>query len=256
MNAIPPDRAPRFVPIPAVDIRGGLCVRLLRGEFDQETVYGGDPVECAQRWVSEGARRLHVVDLDGARDGVRQNADAVARLLRETRVPVQVGGGIRTLETARMLIGQGADRVVVGTAAAEDFAHLRKWVETLTPERLVVGVDARHGQVVIRGWREVTQHTVGHFCARLRDAGVVRVLYTDVGRDGTLEGPDVSTIRTLVSDYGLRVLASGGVASLDHLRDVANAGAEGAIIGKALYAGVLRLPDVVAEFDHTEAGTC
>jgi len=233
-----------FTPIPAVDIRGGRCVRLVQGDFARETRYADDPAEMARHWQAEGAHRLHVVDLDGARDGIRTNSDVIRRLLRSVDVPVQVGGGIRSLETARALLDDGADRVIVGTAAAEHPEILSAWVEALGAECLIVGVDARHGQVVTHGWLSATDVNVLSFCQTLAAAGVGRVIYTDVARDGLLGGPDIPGTREIARVVG--VIASGGVSTVEHLRRLAEAGAEGAIVGTALYEGRLNLSDALA----------
>jgi phosphoribosylformimino-5-aminoimidazole carboxamide ribotide isomerase len=233
-----------FTPIPAVDIRGGRCVRLVQGDFARETSYADDPAEMARHWQDQGASRLHVVDLDGARDGVRANAEVISRLVSGIRIPVQVGGGIRSLETARALLDQGADRVVVGTRAAEEPDALAQWVAELGAERLVVGVDARDGRVATHGWISLTDMNVVAFCERLADLGVERVVYTDVGRDGVLTGPNVEITRQVARVIG--VIGSGGVATVEHLRALAEAGAEGAIIGTALYEGRLQLRDALA----------
>jgi len=233
-----------FQPIPAVDIRGGRCVQLVQGDFARETTYGHDPAEMARYWQAQGAQRLHVVDLDGARDGVRTNAGVIATLIEAVEIPVQVGGGIRSLETARVLLEQGADRVVVGTAAAEAPDALAEWIAALGAERLIVGVDARNARVATHGWQQLTDLDVPAFCKVLAMLGVRRVLYTDVGRDGMLGGPDVEGTRAVARI--LSVLASGGVSSADQLRSLADAGAEGAIIGTALYAGRLSLSDALA----------
>ena len=222
-------------------------MRLVQGDYARERVFGDDPVAMAQHWAGQGAERLHVVDLDGARDGSRPNQQAIRRLLAQVTIPVQVGGGVRSLANAQALLDDGADRVVVGTAAAEDPHALRTWVEALGAERLVVGVDARNGLVATRGWTETTALQAEDFCHQLADLGVIRILYTDISRDGTLEGPNVAAIRMVIeSEPRLKVLASGGVARLDDLRALADAGAEGAIIGTALYDGRLTLDAVLA----------
>jgi phosphoribosylformimino-5-aminoimidazole carboxamide ribotide isomerase len=233
-----------FTPIPAVDIRGGRCVRLVQGDFSRETRYADDPAEMARHWERQGAQRLHVVDLDGARDGVRANAEVVQRLLRSVTIPVQVGGGVRSMSTAAELLDQRADRVVVGTRAAEDPAVLAEWVETLGADRLIVGVDARDGHVATRGWVHTVNEDVLAFCERLAALGVRHVVYTDVARDGLLTGPDIETTRAVARI--LKVIGSGGVATLDHLRALAEAGAEGAIVGTALYEGKLALNEALA----------
>src|SRR5205823_9491145 len=209
--------------------------------FARETRYGDDPAAMARHWEAEGGQRLHVVDLDGARDGVRAKPSAIERLLACVRIPIQVGGGIRSLDTARELLDHGADRVVVGTAAAERPEVLAQWVRQLGADRLVVGVDARDGRVATRGWLNLTDVDVITFCRALAECGVQRVVYTDVGRDGILGGPDVETTREVARV--IAVIASGGVASVEHLRALANAKAEGAIIGTALYQERLKLKD-------------
>jgi phosphoribosylformimino-5-aminoimidazole carboxamide ribotide isomerase len=233
-----------FQPIPAVDIRGGRCVQLVQGDFARETAYSDDPAEMARHWQAQGAQRLHVVDLDGARDGVRGNAAAISKLLEAVEIPVQVGGGVRSLDTAKALLEQGADRVVVGTAAAERPEALEEWIEALGAERLIVGVDARNARVATHGWQTLTDLDVPGFCQVLARVGVRRVLYTEVGRDGMLGGPDIDGTRAVAKI--LTVLASGGVSTVDHLRALAEAGAEGAIIGTALYEGRLKLSDALA----------
>jgi phosphoribosylformimino-5-aminoimidazole carboxamide ribotide isomerase len=233
-----------FTPIPAVDIRGGRCVRLVQGDFSREKHYADDPVEMARHWVDQGAQRLHVVDLDGARDGVRANAAVIARVLGSVNIPVQVGGGIRSVETARTLLDGGADRVIVGTRAAEDPEVLSEWLDALGPERLVVGVDARDGRVATHGWLNLTDVPVYDLCERLARLGVRRVVYTDIGRDGVLDGPDLLTTREIAKVIG--VIGSGGISQVEHLRALAEAGAEGAIIGTALYERRLQLGDALA----------
>ena len=222
-------------------------MRLVQGDYARERVFADDPVEMARHWVEQGARRLHVVDLDGARDGTRPNGASIQRLLAEVSIPVQVGGGVRSLQAAEQLLADGADRVVVGTAAAEHLDALGEWLAALGPERLVVGVDARDGLVATHGWTATTHLAALDFCHQLAELGVVRVLYTDISRDGTLEGPNLDGLKRLVAgEPRLKVLASGGVARLDDLRALAEAGAEGAIIGTALYDGRLTLDAVLA----------
>jgi phosphoribosylformimino-5-aminoimidazole carboxamide ribotide isomerase len=197
----------------------------------------------ARHWEALGAQRLHVVDLDGARDGVRQNAEVIRRLVSGVGIPVQVGGGIRALDTARALLGEGVDRVVIGTAAAEHPEALGEWVEVLAPERMIVGVDARGGRVATHGWQTLTDVAVLTLCVKLAAVGIRRVLYTDVARDGRLVGPDVEGTRQIATI--LAVIGSGGVATVEHLQQLAQAGAEGAIVGTALYEGRLALSDAL-----------
>jgi phosphoribosylformimino-5-aminoimidazole carboxamide ribotide isomerase len=235
-----------FTPIPAVDIKDGRCVRLLQGDYDKVTVYGDDPAEMAKRWESEGAERLHVVDLDGAREGKRVNAGAVSSILQAVSIPVQVGGGLRSLNVAKQLLVEGAARVVAGTAAAETFANMRQWAAELTPERFIIGVDVRDGYVATRGWETVTTMKALPFCQALAEAGIERIFFTDVSRDGMLQGPNVEVIGEIVKKTPLKVIASGGVTSADDIKALVAVGAEGAIIGKALYDGRLKLADALA----------
>ena len=233
-----------FTPIPAVDIRGGRCVRLVQGDFAQEKRYADDPAEMARHWASQGAQRLHVVDLEGARDGRRVNATVIARLIRSVSIPVEVGGGIRSVETAEALLQEGADRVIVGTHAVEDPDSLSEWIQALGPESLVVGVDARDGRVATHGWLNLSELSVIDLCEQLATLGIQRVVYTDVGRDGLLGGPNIEMTREVARRIG--VIGSGGVSSVEHLRALADIGAEGAIIGTALYEGRLQLTDALA----------
>jgi len=232
-----------FTPVPAVDIRGGRCVRLVQGDFSRETRYADDPAEMARHWQAQGAQWLHIVDLDGARDGVRANAATIARLLAAVDIPVQVGGGIRSIGTARELLAAGAARVVVGTRAAEEPDALADWIDALGTDHVVVGVDARDGRVATHGWTSVTDLSVTTLCERLAGLGVQRVVFTDVGRDGLLGGPNVDLTREVARVIG--VIGSGGVSTVEHLRALAEAGAEGAIIGTALYEGRLSLKDAL-----------
>jgi phosphoribosylformimino-5-aminoimidazole carboxamide ribotide isomerase len=233
-----------IVPIPAIDIRDGRCVRLIKGDFRKETIYGDDPADMARHWEAQGAERLHIVDLDGAREGVRSNAETVQRAIRAVHIPVQVGGGVRSIEVARQLIDEGADRVIVGTAAAEQPDQLAEWLNALGSERVIVGVDALQGWVATRGWAESTQLQAVEFCKVLQVVGVARVLFTDIDRDGTLGGPNIQCTRQLASI--IRVIASGGVSSQEHLRQLHETGAEAAVIGTALYDGRLSLQDALS----------
>ena len=230
--------------IPAIDIRGGRCVRLVQGDFARETAYGDDPAAMARHWQEQGAQRLHVVDLDGARDGQRHNAVVIERVIDTLQIPVQVGGGVRTLADAQELLSLGADRVIVGTALVEHPERVDEWLHAVDPEQLVVAVDARGRQVASRGWQTSTDRDVTTFCQVLTTRGVLRVLYTDVERDGMLGGPNVEVTGELASI--LKVIGSGGVGSVEHLRQLAQAGAEAAIVGTALYEGTISLQEALA----------
>lgn len=224
--------------LPAVDVRGGRVVRLLRGSADAETVYGSDPAEAARRWEAEGAERLHVVDLDAALGGTPQ-ADAIAALIAAVSIPVEVGGGIRTLADAVRYRDRGADRVIFGTAAVSApevvQSALAAW-----PEAVAIALDARNGRVAVAGWKEISTVGAVELALRCRDWGVRRIQYTDVLRDGALVGPNLEATRELARAAGVPVTASGGVASLEDLRQVAALrpdGVDEVIVGRALYDG-------------------
>lgn len=236
--------------IPAIDIRGGRCVRLTQGDYERETVYAEDPAAVARRWQDAGGQRLHVVDLDGARQGRPLNAAAIQRVLAAVFLPVQVGGGIRNLAAVEQYLEMGANRVVLGTAVVKDRPFL---MEALAQhgERIVVAVDARDGIVVAEGWREATKVAVVDLIRELVGLGVRRIAYTDVVRDGTLTEPNFAAIESLleavpVTQPPLAVIYSGGIASIDHLLRLAGLGLEGAIVGKALYTGAIDLAEALA----------
>ena len=230
--------------IPAIDIRGRRCVRLYQGDFGRETVFADDPVEVAGRWQDEGAGRLHVVDLDGARDGRPVNADIVRRIVAAVRVPVEVGGGLRNRPSIERYLDTGVDRVVLGTAAVKDRALLTE-VLAEHAQRIVVGVDARQGVVAIEGWQKETPLTAAELVSELAALGVARVIYTDALRDGTLEGPNFPAIENLMAKASVPVIYAGGVSSIGDLTRLASLGLEGAIVGKALYTRDLDLREAL-----------
>jgi len=236
--------------IPAIDIRGGRCVRLVQGDYERETVFADDPAEAARRWRDAGAKRLHVVDLDGAREGRAVNAAVVERIVTAVDVPVQLGGGLRDLETVRRYLEAGVERVVLGTAAVKDIGLLTVALE-LFPGRIAVGVDARDGTVVTEGWLEASGISAAELVRRLGALGVPRVIYTDTLRDGTLTEPNLAALEALLADIrasggDTRVIYSGGVSSLDHIRRLAETGVEGVIVGRALYTGDIDLREALA----------
>jgi phosphoribosylformimino-5-aminoimidazole carboxamide ribotide isomerase len=232
---------------PAIDLRGGRCVRLLRGAFDAETVYGDDPVAVARQWEAAGAHWLHVVDLDGARAGRPEQAALVADICAAVRIPVQVGGGLRDETAVAAVIGAGAARAVVGTAAIQNPAFCRA-VCRAHPGRVALGLDARDGRLRVAGWIEGVAESPADLAARATNLGVAAVIYTDIGRDGTQEGPDLEGTRAVARAAGVPVIASGGVGSLADVRAVAALaadGVEGVIIGRALYTGAVALADAL-----------
>jgi phosphoribosylformimino-5-aminoimidazole carboxamide ribotide isomerase len=237
-----------MIPIPAIDLLGGRCVRLSQGQYDQETVYGDDPVAMALHWQALGAQRLHVVDLDGAKEGSPRNHDLIAGIAMTLTIPVQVGGGIREAETIEKLLTLGVDRCILGTRAAQD----RPWAEQMFRafgERLILGIDAKDGFVAVKGWLETTALTAVELALALKPVGAARIIYTDISRDGMLTGPNVEATARLAAETGMAVIASGGMSTLDDLRHLAqHPGIEGAIIGRALYTGAIDLAEAVRDF--------
>ena len=232
--------------IPAIDLIDGRCVRLYQGDYSRETVYSDDPVEVALRWERLGARRIHVVDLDGARAGSPQNLDVISRIADAVRVPVQMGGGVRTIDSIREVIDSGVDRVMLGTVAVRDPAIVTSACEQFGAETILVAIDSRDGNVAVSGWTDGSETSATDLLRLMMDASVRTFLCTDISRDGTLAGPDYDLMRRLVAIAGNGVIAAGGIASIDHLRDLAYIGVGGAVIGRALYTGDIDLAEAVS----------
>ena len=233
---------------PAIDLRGGQVVRLCQGDYDRETVYGTDPCAQAREFISAGARYLHVVDLDGARDGTLANFDSIAAIAKQGGLTIEVGGGIRTEERVRRYLDLGVGRCILGTIAVKDFDFTARMAQTYG-DQIAVGVDARDGYVAVNGWKELSQEKGVDFCRRLRDAGVKTVIYTDISRDGAGRGTNLELYRELATIEGLEITASGGVSSLEELRELERTGVAAAILGKALYTGRLDLRTVIDEME-------
>lgn len=230
--------------IPAIDIKGGKCVRLFQGEMDRETVFSDDPASMARRWADEGAEMIHVVDLDGAVEKRPRNLETIGRIVEEAgRVPVQVGGGIRDVETLEMYLDMGADRVVIGSAAIYDPDMVKKACRRF-PGKIVVGIDAKNGKVAIEGWTKTTEIAAPDLGKQFEDAGVAAINFTDIERDGMQTGPNIEATRDLARALTIPVVASGGVSCLDDIRRLAaleTDGVTGIITGRALYEGALDL---------------
>ena len=231
---------------PAIDLRGGQVVRLYQGDYDQETVYAQDPCAVARDFLAAGARYLHVVDLDGARDGALSNFDSIAAIVRQGGLYLEVGGGIRDEDRIRRYLDLGVDRCILGTIAVKDFAFTERMAQKYGA-RIAVGVDARDGYVAVNGWKELSAEKGVDFCRRLRDAGVRTVIYTDISRDGAEQGTNLDLYRELSELGGLDITASGGISSLEELRELQKIGTKAAILGKALYTGRLDLKAVIRE---------
>ncbi len=237
--------------LPAVDILEGKAVRLARGEFDQRTVYDTDPLEAARRWIEQGARSLHVVDLDGARSGAPVNLEQVRRITAQAEVPVQVGGGMRTIEAVRDAMDAGATRVLIGTAAYRDVDFLDQAIAEYD-DRIVVSLDARDGRLAGAGWTQQTDIPIEAVIEQLGARGVRRFVYSSIDRDGMLEGPDLDGARRVAEAVRGTDTYSGGVSSLDDLRalvELRQVNLSGVIVGKALYEGRFRVADGQAVLD-------
>ena len=231
--------------IPAIDLRGGRCVRLYQGDYDQEEVYGTDPLAVALRWQDEGATLIHVVDLDGAASGEFANLDAIRAIAEGVDVPVEVGGGIRDMEKAETLAGMGVNRLVLGTSAVEDPDFVAATIERFGAGRIVVSVDARDGWAALRGWKQPSRMRALDLMRQLTELGVERLEYTDISRDGTLTEPNFEAVTEAVNNVPAPIIAAGGIASVRHLERLAGLGVSGAIIGKALYTGAVDLREAV-----------
>ena len=231
---------------PAIDLRGGQVVRLYQGDYDRETVYAADPCAVARSFLAAGAKYLHVVDLDGARDGTLANFDTIAAIVKQGGLYIEVGGGIRTEDRIRRYLDLGVGRCILGTIAVKDFAFTERMARTYG-DRIAVGVDARDGYVAVSGWKELSAERGVDFCRRLRDAGVKTVIYTDISRDGAEAGTNLDLYRELSEIQGLDITASGGVSSIEELKELQRIGTRAAILGKALYTGRLDLKTVIAE---------
>ncbi|MGI5840206.1 MAG: 1-(5-phosphoribosyl)-5-[(5-phosphoribosylamino)methylideneamino]imidazole-4-carboxamide isomerase [bacterium] len=249
-----------MVVIPAIDIRGGRCVRLRQGDFTRETVFGTDPAATARRWAAEGAVLLHVVDLDGAKEGCPVNLAAVRAITTAVDIPVQLGGGLRTAAAVEAAFSAGVDRVVLGTAAI-DSRELVRAAAAKYPGRVRIGIDGRDGKAVVGGWQTITEKDTVSLAWEMRSLGVDEFIYTDVCRDGMLGGPDIAGVRRLLA-AGVKVIAAGGIASLadiEGLRKLADPGLTGIIVGRALYTGAISLIDAAkaaAGGIEQEAGAC
>ena len=230
---------------PAIDLRGGKCVRLRQGDYDQETIYGAQPADMARRWVDEGADRLHLVDLDGARDGHLVNGPAIAAIVAAARVPCEVGGGIRDEETVRELLDMGVHRLVVGTQAIKRPEWFRDMCHKY-PHRLVAGIDARDGYVATDGWLETSHIEATALARELSGLPIAAIVYTDISKDGMMEGPNLPAMSEMAAAVAGEVIASGGVTTAADVARLAATGVAGCIIGRSLYEGSLTLGDALA----------
>lgn len=230
--------------IPAIDLRAGRCVRLRQGNYADETVFSEDPAAMAEHWVSQGAERLHLVDLDGARDGQPENLKSVRAILDRVHVPCQFGGGVRSNAAVAELLALGLDRVVVGTRAVED----PSWFETICrdfPGKICLGLDAREGQVATEGWTQTSATGAIDLAKRFDDLPLAAIIYTDISRDGMMSGVNLAAVEEMAKAVRTPVIASGGVTTLEDVRSLARIGVAGCIIGRSLYEGKISFPDAI-----------
>ncbi len=226
--------------IPAIDLKGGRCVRLYQGDYDQETVFSEEPIDIARRWQSLGARRLHIVDLDGAAKGELCHTSLIEEIARAVPIPIQLGGGLRRIEAIAQALELGVACAILGTAAIEDHALIQEACNRFG-NRIIVSIDARDGYVATHGWQERTEVTAIELVQRMASIGVERFIYTDIARDGTLTEPNFDAVAELVAKTSLPIVAAGGIASLEHLKKLFRIGVEGAIVGRAIYTGDIDL---------------
>ena len=233
--------------IPAVDVRGGNCVMLTQGKIEAETVYSKDPVFISKIWQAKGAKRLHVIDLDGAFQGMSNNSEVIRNIRKAVDIPIQVGGGIRSLKAVENLLEAGMDYVIVGTLAIYNPDVLRQALEKFG-NRVIVAVDVSDGKVAIGGWKDVTPVDALELIGKLKGMGVAEIIITDIKKDGTLKGPDIVGLRGISSKAGMNIIASGGISKIEDVKDILELkdfGVNGMIIGKALYTEDVKLEEAI-----------
>lgn len=229
---------------PAIDIKDGKCVRLLRGNFDDITVYGDDPVKMAEKWEKLGGEYIHVVDLDGALKGRGVNENVIKEICASVSVPVQTGGGIRTFEDIERKFKCGISRVIIGTKAVSDMRFVKEAVSRYG-DGIVIGIDAKDGMVATEGWEKTSGFTAVEFAKMMVDLGVGTIVYTDIATDGTLMGPNTDAMARMVRETGIKIIASGGIGNTEHIKSLVPTGVEGVICGRALYTGDVELPEAI-----------
>lgn len=229
---------------PAIDLRNGKCVRLLQGEFDKESVYGENPVEMALKWQGAGGAYLHMVDLDGAKSGIGHNLEVVRQVCAALTIPVQLGGGIRTLENVEQALQAGVARVILGTAAVKNPDFVREALIKYG-SRIVIGIDAKDGYAAVEGWVETSTLRAVEFGKHMEALGAKTIIYTDIARDGMMTGPNLEAMAQMVQAVSIDVIASGGVSSLEDMKKLRETGVSGVITGKALYLGAFTLEEAI-----------
>jgi phosphoribosylformimino-5-aminoimidazole carboxamide ribotide isomerase len=234
---------------PAIDIKNGQCVRLRQGSFQDVLVYSDVPLKIAKQWEAAGASFIHIVDLDGALLGHSVNDDVIREIVSEVKIPVQVGGGIRTVKDIENKLNLGVERVIIGTKAVKDPAFIKEVVSTFGSRRIVIGIDAKDGMVAIEGWEKISSYQAVTLALEMKKYGVKTIVYTDISKDGMLQGPNTSHTKELVEATGLNIIASGGVSSLKDLESLEEINVYGAIIGKALYENHIDLKKAIQLFE-------
>lgn len=234
---------------PAIDIKNGQCVRLRQGSFQDVLVYSDIPVKIAKQWEAAGASFIHIVDLDGALVGHSVNDEAIKTIVSEVKIPIQVGGGIRTIKDIESKLALGIERVIIGTKAVKDPAFIKEAVATFGSRRIVIGIDAKDGMVAIEGWEKLSSYHAVNLALEMKKYGVKTIVYTDISKDGMLQGPNIAHTKEMVEETGLNIIASGGVSSLKDLEMLEEINVYGAIMGKALYEKKIDLKKAVHLFE-------
>ncbi len=234
---------------PAIDIKDGKCVRLKKGLFNEVTVYSDEPYKIAMEFEKAGAHFIHTVDLDGALKGRSVNAATIEKIVKSVSVPVQLGGGIRTLDNIKEVLDLGVYRAIIGTKAVENPDFIREAIDRFGAEHIVVGIDAKDGYVAIEGWEKLSDKTAVNMALAMKDMGVQTIVYTDISKDGMLTGPNVEQTKILSDKTGIDIIASGGMSCMEDLENIYNAGIHGAIIGKAIYEKRIDLIEAVAKYE-------
>lgn len=235
-----------MIVIPAIDLKDGKCIRLKQGRVEETTVYSEAPELVAREWERQGAELIHIVDIDGAIKGRPSNKEEISRILEETNVPVELGGGIRDMETLEFYVDMGIDRVILGTVALMDASFVKDACKRF-PDKIAVSIDAKDGKVAVKGWQEITEKEAIDVAKGFEDIGVSAIIYTDISRDGMMRGPNIPAIKAMHDALKIPLIASGGISSIEDIRELNDQveGLEGVIVGKALYAGAFKLADAI-----------
>lgn len=234
---------------PAIDIKNGQCVRLRQGVFDDTTVYANEPFQVAKEFEADGAKFLHIVDLDGALRGMGANDDALAKIIENVNIPLEIGGGIRTMQDIEHRLNMGVSRVILGTKAVESPSFVKEAIAKFGADKIVIGIDAKDGMVAIKGWETISNADAVTLALSMKDLGVKTIIYTDISKDGMLCGPNFVQTARMVETTGMDIVASGGVSCMDDLLQLEKIGVEGAILGKAIYEKRVDLKEAARRFD-------